>query len=290
VLGFGEGATFPGGLRTAANSLPITRQSRGMGICYSGASVGAIVAPLVIVPIALKFGWRAAFLVTGGLGAAWLIVWWFVARPPLVHGAERKPGGVAWPNPLERRFWLLFVGMGLGGSALGPMLYLAPVYLNRALGVSQARLGEILWVPAVCWELGYYFWGWISDRFVRDDARPVRLYVLLTLLALVPAVVTLTSSWAAALALFSWGMFIAVGFIVTSLHVAARMYPRDETGKVAGIGSGAWSAIVAILLFAYGPWFGRQVYTPVFVTLSMVPALGTALWWWIGRPYNAGLP
>src|SRR5271170_7620037 len=79
LLGFGEGATFPGGLRTAANSLPLGRQSRGMGISYSGASVGAIVAPLVIVPIALKFGWRAAFLFTGGLGAVWLLVWWFVA-------------------------------------------------------------------------------------------------------------------------------------------------------------------------------------------------------------------
>src|SRR5580693_10666845 len=68
LLGFGEGATFPGGLRTAANSLPLSRQSRGMGISYSGASVGAIVAPLVITPIALRFGWRAAFLFTGGLG------------------------------------------------------------------------------------------------------------------------------------------------------------------------------------------------------------------------------
>jgi len=283
VLGFGEGATFPGGLRTAANSLPLGRQSRGMGISYSGASVGAIVAPLVIVPITVKFGWRAAFLATGALGAAWLIVWWFVARPPLVRAAEKKPSGVAWPNPLERRFWLLFVGMGLGGAALGPTLYLAPLYLNRALGVSQTRLGEILWIPAVCWELGYYFWGWIGDRFVRDNTRPVKLYVLLTLLALIPSLVTWMRSWAAALALFSWAMFIAVGFIVTSLHVAARMYPRDETGKVAGIGSGAWSAVVALLLFAYGPWLGRQMYTPVFVTLSLVPVLGTALWWWIGR-------
>ena len=284
VLGFGEGATFPGGLRTAANSLPLGRQSRGMGISYSGASVGAIVAPLVIVPITVKFGWRAAFLATGALGAAWLIVWWFVARPPLVRAAEKKPSGVAWPNPLERRFWLLFVGMGLGGAALGPTLYLAPLYLNRALGVSQTRLGEILWIPAVCWELGYYFWGWIGDRFVRDNTRPVKLYVLLTLLALIPSLVTWMRSWAAALALFSWAMFIAVGFIVTSLHVAARMYPRDETGKVAGIGSGAWSAVVALLLFAYGPWLGRQMYTPVFVTLSLVPVIGTVLWWWIGRP------
>jgi MFS transporter, ACS family, aldohexuronate transporter len=287
LLGFGEGATFPGGLRTAANSLPLSRQSRGMGISYSGASVGAIFAPLIIVPIALKFGWRASFLVTGALGTLWLIVWWFVARPPLVRAVERKPSGVAWPNLAERRFWLLVVGMGLGGAALGPTLYLCPLYLNRALGLSQARLGEILWIPAVCWEMGYYFWGWVSDRWVRDNPRPVRLYVALTFLALIASVVTRMTSWVAALALFSWGMFIAVGFIVLSLHVAARAYPRDETGKVAGIGSGAWSAVVALLLLAYGPLFDRQEYAAVFVSLSLVPILGTALWCWISVPVRS---
>jgi ACS family hexuronate transporter-like MFS transporter len=283
LLGFGEGATFPGGLRTAADSLPLSRQSRGMGISYSGASVGAICAPLVITPIALRFGWRAAFLFTGALGALWLIVWFTVARPPLVRAAGRKPSGIAWPNLAERRFWLLVVGMGLGGAALGPTLYLCPLYLNRALGLTQAQLGKVLWIPAVCWEIGYYFWGWVSDRWVRDNARPVGFYVTLALLALIPSVVTRMTSWIMALALFSWGMFIAVGFIVLSLHVAARAYPRDETGKVAGIGSGAWSAVVALLLFAYGPLLDRHMYASVFVSLSLVPILGTALWCWVGR-------
>lgn len=283
LLGFGEGATFPGGLRTAADSLPLSRQSRGMAISYSGASIGAVFAPLIVTPIALHFGWRAAFLATGGLGAAWLAVWWLVARPPLLRPVERRKPKVEWPNLMERRFWLLVVGMGLGGAALGPTLYLCPLYLNRVLGLTQAELGRVLWIPAVCWELGYYFWGWVADRYVRDEPRPVRLYALLTALALVPSVVTGTRSWIAALAFFSWAMFIAVGFIVTSLHLSARAYPRDETGMVAGIGSGAWSAVVAILLFIYGPWCDRQWYAAVFISLSMVPILGTALWWWIGR-------
>jgi MFS transporter, ACS family, hexuronate transporter len=283
LLGFGEGATFPGGLRTAADSLPLDRQSRGMGISYSGASVGAILAPVIITPIALRWGWRAAFLVTGALGAAWLVVWWFVARPPLVRQAERTRAHFIWPNVLERRFWGLVVSMGLGGAALGPSLYLSPLYLNRVLGLKQAQLGKILWIPAVCWEAGYYFWGWICDRFVRDRPRPVRLYLLMTALALPLALMTETRSWIIALALFSWAMFIAVGFIVTSLHLGARAYPRDATGIVAGIGSGAWSAVLAILLLIYGRWFDQHWYALIFVSLSLVPTLGTALWWWIGH-------
>jgi len=283
LLGIGEGATFPGGLRTAAESLPLSRQSRGMGISYSGASLGAIFAPIVITPIALRFGWRAAFLITGALGVAWLAVWWIVARPPLLRPAPTVRPKFTWPNALERRFWLLVVGMGLGGAALGPMLYLCPLYLNRVSGLTQKQLGEVLWIPAVCWELGYYFWGWIGDRFVRDEARPVKLYVALAILALATSLTTWTTSWVAALAFLSWGMFIAVAFIVISLHLAARAYPREETGMVAGIGSGAWSAVVAILLPVYGPFFDHKWYAATFISLSLIPAVGTALWWWIGR-------
>jgi hypothetical protein len=53
---------------------------------------------------------------------------------------------------------------------------------------------------------------------------------------------------------------------------------------VAGIGSGAWSAVVAILLPIYGRWFDHQRYALGFVGLSLIPIVGTTLWWWIGRP------
>jgi ACS family hexuronate transporter-like MFS transporter len=283
VLGFGEGATFPGGLRTAADSLPRDKQSRGMGISYSGASVGAIVAPLIVTPVALRFGWRAAFVATGLIGVVWLTLWWFVARAPLLPPGPRKSGRITWPNMRERRFWLLVVNFGLGGAALGPTLYLSPLYLNRVMGLSQAQLGKVLWIPALIWELGYYFWGWVGDRFVREDPRPIRLYLLLTVLALIPSFLTRVDSWPVVLAFFSWAMFIAVGFIVMSLHLGARAYPRDQTGMVAGVGSAAWSAVVAILMKIYGPLFDRHLYSAIFISLSVIPILGTALWWWIGR-------
>src|SRR6516164_8497993 len=82
LLGLGEGATFPGGLRVSMDSLPPDRQSRGLAISYSGGSLGALLAPMVVVPIALRFGWRAAFLFSGALGVAWLAMWTGVARAP----------------------------------------------------------------------------------------------------------------------------------------------------------------------------------------------------------------
>ena len=68
LLGFGEGATFPGGLRTATQTLPEGLQSRGIAVAYSGGSLGAIITPLLVTPIALRYGWRGAFIFTGVVG------------------------------------------------------------------------------------------------------------------------------------------------------------------------------------------------------------------------------
>jgi ACS family hexuronate transporter-like MFS transporter len=280
VLGFGEGATFPGGLRTSRDSLPPDRWSRGMAIAYSGSTLGAILTPLIATPVALGLGWRVAFLITGALGTAWLVLWWVMARPPWLHPSPRTIK-LAWPNLTERRFWMLVVGMGLGGTQLGTVLTLSPVYLNRALAMTQAELGRILWIPTLGWGFGYYFWGWIADRYIGDDQRPARFYLLLAVLSLPPALVTWTDSRAVVLALFFWAMFTAVGFITLSLHVAARAYPGDQTGMVAGIGSGAWGAVLALVLLVYGPWFDRHWYEATFVSAAFIPILGTGLWLWL---------
>jgi ACS family hexuronate transporter-like MFS transporter len=61
ALGFGEGATFPGGLRTVVQTLPEDRRGRGLAVAYSGGSLGAVVTPLIVTPIFLWWGWRGAF-------------------------------------------------------------------------------------------------------------------------------------------------------------------------------------------------------------------------------------
>lgn len=287
VLGFGEGATFPGGLRAAMDSLPPHRQSRGMALAYSGGSLGAILTPLMVVPIALAFGWRAAFLLTGVLGLVWLIIWARVARPPFLPLAAHRTARILWPDIRERRFWALVASYSLGASAIGPILYLAPLYLNRVLHLSQADLGKVLWIPPLGWEIGYFFWGWVADRFAAENPRPVRIFLLLALLAFPLCTVTLTSSPALALAVFFWAMFIASGFLVLSLRAGARSYPREQTALVAGIGAGAWSALVAVLLPFLGGWFDSQRYQETFTLVSILPLCGVALWTVLSRQPRA---
>src|SRR2546425_853722 len=80
ALGLGEGATFPGGLRAVVQTLRPTEQARGIAVAYSGGSLGAIVTPIIVTPIFLKWGWRPAFLLTGAIGLEWLAMWSVVSR------------------------------------------------------------------------------------------------------------------------------------------------------------------------------------------------------------------
>jgi ACS family hexuronate transporter-like MFS transporter len=281
LLGLGEGATFPGGFRASIESLPPDRQSRGLAISYSGGSLGAILTPLMVVPLAARFGWRDAFLLTGGLGIVWLALWWMVARPPYLPEQVRKPAKIVWPNPFERRFWALVGAYALGAFALGPILYLTPLYLNRALGVTQEGLAALLWIPPLGWEVGYFFWGWAADRYAVNQPRPHRMFMLLAALGLPLGVVTLLRSPLLAVVMFFWSMFVAAGFVVLGLRAGARAYPPGQTSMVAGLAAGAWSALVALLLPVLGRWFDQQRYTEVFGLVCLIPIAGTALWLWL---------
>ena len=68
VLGVGEGASYPGAVSTVTQTLPQSKRMRGIGIAYSGGSLGALLTPIIITPIAVTRGWRAAFWFTGALG------------------------------------------------------------------------------------------------------------------------------------------------------------------------------------------------------------------------------
>lgn len=286
VLGIGEGAVFPGCMKTATDCLPLKLRARGAALGYSGAAAGAFITPIIVIPFALKFGWRTAFWITGALGVAWMAWWYLVCRPPKVPVKPRTVNKISLPNPLDRRFWLIVFTYGTGAVALGVVLYMSPLYLNRAIGVSQKDLAWIGWIPFVPWWLGYYAWAWVSDRMVAENPRPVWVLLTLSVLALPVAFTGYFHSWPVVVAFFSWAMFIADGFIVMGLHVGARVYARDQSGMAAGIGGGAWSMVLALVLPVYGKWIEQQSFERIFVTMSLIPLAGTLVYLWLSLPWK----
>ena len=98
ALGFGEGATFPGGLRTVVQTLPEHQRGRGLAVAYSGGSLGAVVTPLIVTPIFLWWGWRGAFWFTGLVGLAWLALWAVVSRRPDIRHVRPAAASQAHPD------------------------------------------------------------------------------------------------------------------------------------------------------------------------------------------------
>ena len=85
ALGFGEAGVFPASLKTVAEWFPKKERAFAVGIFDSGTSIGAIVTPLIVPPIAMCWGWRWTFVITGALGFVWLVFWLLLYRKPDEH-------------------------------------------------------------------------------------------------------------------------------------------------------------------------------------------------------------
>src|SRR5688500_10768415 len=87
VLGLGEAGNWPGAAKTVAVWFPARQRAFGMAIFNSGAAIGSIVAPPLIVGLTAYFNgnWQMTFIVTGALGFIWLIAWWLIYDTPERH-------------------------------------------------------------------------------------------------------------------------------------------------------------------------------------------------------------
>jgi MFS transporter, ACS family, hexuronate transporter len=281
VLGFGEGATFPGGLRTAVESLPATLRARGIALSFGGGTVGAVMMPLLLGPLALQYGWRAAFFATGALGAAWLFIWALIARPPFLPKDPPRPAKMTWPNFLERRVWALIFSYALPAISPGPILTIISIYLSQRLQLSQSELNQLVWIPPATWGIGYFVWGWAADRFAANNPRPLGMFAILTLGSLALGFVTATTSVPTAIALLSLSTFVGGGFQMVSLKVGSYSFPREQAAMMSGIASGSWSLVNFVLLRTIGSWTGwmnAQRWEEIFWTIAVLPAVGIGLW------------
>lgn len=222
-------------------------------------------------------------MVTAVGSLAWVFLW----RTTVDLSAasrSRQTHRLTLPNPFERRFWSLVSAYALGALPIGMILYLAPLYLAHVLGFTQSLLGRVLWIPPLGWEIGYFAWGWVNDRFVGTNPRPSWLLFALAVMGLPLTAVPLTNNSALVLGLMFWSMFVASGFVVVALRTGALAYPREQTGLVAGIGAGSWSALVAAVLPSLGHMFDVKHYANAFLFCAIVPVIGAFCWWSLTLP------
>jgi ACS family hexuronate transporter-like MFS transporter len=229
-----------------------------------------------VTPIAVYHGLRGAFWFTGLIGAIWLLSWLIVSRGIGVPAPTTRGQGV---QVRDLRLWAFMAVYALGGLPLAFVIYGASLYLNQDRGIPQQSLGTLLWIPPLGWEVGYFVWGWLADRFWRSGAVSMKLLlgaatVLSAPLALAPAIRSTT----AFMVLLFFAMFAGAGFIILSVAYATGIFSVSSSGLVAGFGAGSWSAVVAIVMPFFGRMLDRQSYDLAFVVAAVFPIAGYALW------------
>jgi ACS family hexuronate transporter-like MFS transporter len=292
ALGFGEGATFPGGLRTATQTLRPDERSRGVALAYSGGSLGAIATPILVNPIARHYGWRGAFVFTGVLGAAWLALWAGVSRDRRLEVHEPSLDTRSAVRLRSASVWGFVAVYALGALPIGFVVYCAPIHLGRGLGCTQRTLGNVLWIPPLGWEIGYFFWGWVIDQRSRRAPLEVdafaRLFALLAVLSLPLAITPVVRSVAEVLALLFFAMFVASGFVIVSLAETTRRHTSQNSAYLAGLGAGSWSGVVALVMPMFGRLLDRGKYTAAYAIAAGAPLLGWLAWRSLSRPQMRG--
>ena len=286
VLGLGEGGTFPGGLRTAVETLPANLRARGIALSFSGGTIGAVMMPLLLGPLAIQYGWKTAFMATGALGALWLVLWAAIARPPFLPKSSHMTSKLALPNLRERRVWALVFSYALPAISPGPVLTILAIYLTQRLQLTQQDINNLVWIPPLTWGIGYFFWGWAADRYAANNPRPVGMFMLLTVVSLTLGLVTMTTSVPLAIGLISLSTFIGGGFQMVALKVGSYAFPREQSAMMSGIASGAWSLVNFLLLQAIGPrssLMDNQQWGTIFWIIALLPAVGIAVWLVLSR-------
>jgi ACS family hexuronate transporter-like MFS transporter len=304
MLGFGEAGNWPGAAKSVAEWFPQRERAFAMAIFNSGASIGAVVAPPLIVWVALNFGWRYAFFIGASLSLIVMILWFLFYhtpdRHPRITDEERahilsdQPATTSEP----RRPWLslfkyrqvraLVVGRLLTDPIWWFLISWLPNYLKNERGFSLALIGMLAWIPFLWADVGNLTGGGVSSLLIKrgwtvDRARRT---VMLTSAFLIPvgvALVVATRSDAFALAGISLIAFCFQSWIVNVLTIPSDCFPRQDVGSVAGIG-GTAAGIASILFTLLVGWIVDNFsYTPVYLIVGAMGPVGAIMFFLIMR-------
>jgi MFS transporter, ACS family, hexuronate transporter len=254
ALGFWEAGVFPASIKCVAEWFPKKERALATGIFNAGTNIGAIVTPLVVPWIAVHLGWRWAFLMTGALGFAWLVLWLWLYRKPEEHPycsrGEREhiygdpveqTGKIKWRQLLpHRQTWAFAAGKFMIDPIWWFYLFWIPDYLQRQHGLHLAQIGLPILVIYVISDLGSIGGGWLSSSLIRRhfSINASRKWaMLLCALCVVPVAVVFRVSglWPATLLI---GLAAAghQGFSANLFTLTSDLFPSRAVASVVGIG------------------------------------------------------
>jgi MFS transporter, ACS family, hexuronate transporter len=273
ALGLGESANFPAALKVVAGWFPLRERTLATGLFNSGANVGAIVAPLCVPWLAIHWGWRSAFLITGAAGVLWIVAWWAFYREPREQPDSPRSAKVSYGALLtDRAAWAYFIGKFLTDPVWWFFLFWLPGFLSRNYKLDLSSLGLPLIIVYSASSIGSIGGGWLSSTLLKhgwtlNAARKTAM--LVCALAVTPMMFighTQNNLWLA-VTFISMGAAAHQGWSANIFNMPGDLFPRSIVASVVGFGGvgGAIGGMLASPAIGYWLDFSRDSYTPLFV-------------------------
>jgi ACS family hexuronate transporter-like MFS transporter len=297
TLGLGEAGNWPGAAKVVAEWFPVRERALALGVFNSGAVLGSVVATPLIIWLQLHYGWQATFLITGGLGFLWLLLWLAVYRPPQQHpwlgeqerahildgrpavGSTMDSTGISWLRLLRyRQVWAIVIARLLVDPVWWLYIFWLPEYLHRARGFSLQQIGLFAWAPYAAADagslLGGYLSGWLIQRGWSVDRARKTLLVASAVMMPAGILAARVESPMVALALIGLVLFGFQAWINNLQTLPSDLFPSAAVGSVAGMG-GAGAGIGSMFFILGTGWMVDHFsYTPVLTAAGVLGPLG----------------
>lgn len=263
ALGVTEAGNFPAAIKATAEWFPKKERAFATGIFNSGTNIGAIVAPLTVPFIAVAWGWKWAFIITGAIGFIWLVLWQLYYTTPgdskkltrqefdYIHSDKEdeaienagKDEKVNWVKLLGyRQTWAFALGKFLTDPIWWFYLFWLPDFLQSEYHLGLLEIAIPVAVVYLISTIGSIGGGYLPMFFINRNmpafkARKTAMFIFA--LCVLPVVF---AQYAGEVNM--WLAVLVIG-IAAAAHQAwsanifttvSDMFPKKAIGSVTGIG------------------------------------------------------
>lgn len=296
LFGAGEAGAFPNASIVISRWFPASQRASQSGVMLMASQIGGGIAPLLIVPIQIRYGWRAAFFIFGLVGVAWAVAWfwWFRDWPSEKQGMSREELAEVEPAPAAAHHgfpWRIAFRSESLLALMGVAFCYVYVYsffqtwlhtfLVKGRGFTEGglMLSALPYVLAACTNVAG---GATSDALVRRFGRTwgrrslgilgLGSACLFTIAAMLTGSAVLTLVWLSL-------AYAAITFQQSGVFGVCLDMGRRHAGSIVGLMNTAAQVGGLVSSIAYGYIVsGFQSYDAPFVPMAIVLFIGTLLW------------
>ena len=304
AIGVLEAPSYPTNNRIVTAWFPDRERASAIAVYTSGQFIGlAFLAP-VLTTIEHYTGWKGLFIITGIIGIAWGIVWYFFYRNPEEHTRINEAelqyiesgGGIVnrkedshkqeafkWHNLAEvishKKLWGIYLGQFALNSTMWFFLTWFPTYLVKYRGISFIKSGFLSSAPFLFAFAGILLSGFLSDYMMKRGVRAGIARKTPVIAGMLLSVSIIGANYVSSSALIIFFMcvsFFGNGFASITWVFVSALSPKHLLGLTGGVFNfiGGLSAVFTPLIIGYlvrgGSFTSAIIFVGIFGVVGAI--------------------